>query len=103
MPNIPTEFYAVYRLFSAHAIRRSAPSWGMISDGHCDRSEAIEAIIDSFDDRSQRLGLVPTLENVLAVKVNLSEGTSRDVTEDMLAEMETLVAQRLEERGWAAE
>ena len=95
------DFYAVYRLFPPMVGRPA--DWGMLSDGFDTRDEAIERIINGFDADDDAIGMGPTLATVRVVKINLDEGTSRDVTEDLLREMGSLVASRLHQRGWAAE
>lgn len=89
MTATPTEFYAAYRLFLAHEIRARADAWGMLTDGFSDMSEAIEAITESFKPQHWSLGYeprtTPDLTNTKVVKINLEDGTSRDVTEDVIA------------------
>lgn len=97
----PQEFYTTFRLFPAHGSH--AADWGNLSDGFDTRHEAIERIINGFDADDDLRGIGPTMANVRVVKVDLGEGTSRDVTEDVLREMGSLVASRLHQRGWAAE
>ena len=96
-----TEFYAVYRLFPPMGGRPA--DWGMLSDGFDTRDEAIERVINGFDKADDLIGMGPTLATARVVKIDLDEGTSRDVTEDVLREMGALVAARLHQRGWAAE
>lgn len=96
-----TEFYAAYRLFPPMGGRPA--DWGMLSDGFDTRDEAIERVINGFDKADDLIGMGPTLATVRVVKIDLGEGTSRDVTEDVLREMGSLVAARLHQRGWAAE
>ena len=97
----PSEFYTVLRLYPAKCGHPA--DWGALSDGFDTRDDAIERIIDSFDsDDDARCGMEPSISTVRVVKVDLAEGTSRDVTEDVLREMGSLVAMRLHERGWAA-
>lgn len=97
----PQEFYTTFRLFPA--IGSHASDWGNLSDGFDTRDEAIERIINGFDADDDLRGIGPTLANVRVIKINLDEGTSRDVTEDVLREMGALVARRMSDRGWAAE
>ena len=97
----PTEFYTTLRLFPRHAGRPA--EWGQLSDGFDTRDEAIEQVINGFDASDDAIGMGPTTATVKVIKVNLDEGTARDVTEDILREMGSLVAKRLAERGWAAE
>lgn len=95
------DFYAVYRLFPAMGGQPSG--WGMLSDGFDTRDEAIERIINGFDADDDAIGMGPTMATVRVIKINTDEGTSRDVTEDLLREMGSLVASRLHQRGFAAE
>ena len=97
----PSEFYTTLRLFPAMSAHPA--DWGNLSDGFDTRDEAIERIINGFDGDDDRIGMGPTTATVKVIKINLDEGTSRDVTEDILREMGSLVAKRLAERGWAAE
>lgn len=96
-----TEFYAVYRLFPAMGGQPSG--WGMLSDGFDTRDEAIERVINGFDADDDLIGMGPALHTVRVVKIDLDEGTSRDVSEDVLREMGSLVASRMAARGWAAQ
>lgn len=97
----PSEFYTTLRLFPA--MSGHPADWGNLSDGFDTRDEAIERIINGFDADDDRIGMGPTMATVRVIKVDLAEGTSRDVTEDVLREMGALVAGRLRQRGWAAE
>lgn len=97
----PTEFYTTLRLFPATKMHPA--DWGNLGDGFDSRDEAIERIINGFDADDDAIGMGPTLATVKVVKIDLTEGTARDVTEDVLREIGALVASRLAERGWAAE
>lgn len=99
----PAEFYAVYRYYTAFQLRSTSGAWGAMSDGFPDRAEAVECIINGFDKQDENCGVYADLDTVKAVKIDLAEGTSRDVTEDLIAEAFALGAARLAERGWAAQ
>jgi hypothetical protein len=81
----PTEFFTVLRLFPAQTItsptgehiRTTAGGWGQLTDGLCTEDEAWEAYVEGFRDED-----APTRRNSTVVKIDLSEGTSRDLSED---------------------
>lgn len=72
----PSEFFVVHRLFTGKPF--AAPTWGSLSDGPYDRTEALDCIADSFH------GEEATLDN-LRVWHFQPDVPARDVTEDMIA------------------
>ena len=74
----PTEFYVVHALFTFQRQHQSVTQWGSLSDGPCDREEALDCISDHFRRK------MPTLQN-LRVFLFQSDAPARDVTEDMIA------------------
>lgn len=65
----PTEFYTVLRLFPT--------GFGQLTDALCTEDEAWEAYVEGFRDED-----APTRHNSVVVKIDLAEGTSRDLSED---------------------
>lgn len=79
--NIPTpnEFYVAYHLFRING----QVGWGVISDDFADYSDTRENLLNTrhMDEDTYN----PAHYRV--VRINLEEGTSRDVTEDVLADV----------------
>lgn len=81
----PTEFYTVLRWFPAFPvlaktgeILRSFPAgWGQVTDDLCTEAEAWDAYIEGFKNNP-----APTRNNSMVVKIDLAEGTSRDLSEE---------------------
>lgn len=81
----PTEFYTVLRWFPAFPvlaqtgeILRSFPAgWGQVTDDLCTEAEAWGAYLDGFHNEP-----APTRANSMVVKIDLAEGTSRDLSEE---------------------
>ena len=73
----PTEFYEVKRWFSGLSV---ASRWGNLTDGFNTRDDAWVAFVDGFAGIED-----PTTRNAMVVKIDLADGTSRDVTEDWCA------------------
>ena len=81
----PTEFYTVLRLFPAiqiydkdgSVVRATAAGWGQITDSMATEDEAWGSYVDGFRDED-----APTRANSVVVKIDLAEGTSRDLSED---------------------
>ena len=81
----PTEFYTVLRWFPAFPvlaqtgeILRSFPAgWGQVTDDLCTEDEAWAAYVAAFDGEP-----APTRKNSMVVKIDLAEGTSRDLSEE---------------------
>lgn len=76
----PTEFYTVLRLFPAATYGTQAAGWGQLTDALCTEDEAWEAYVEGF-----RYEDAPTRHNSVVVKIDLAEGTSRDLSEDWAA------------------
>lgn len=84
----PTEFYTVLRLFPATVIRSEtgevlrsiAGGFGQLTDDLCTEDEAWESYVEGFRDED-----APTRHNSVVVKIDLAEGTSRDLSEDWAA------------------
>jgi hypothetical protein len=55
--------------------------WGPVTEGFPTEDEAWSAFCNEFQNEA-----APTTETVLVVKIDLAEGTSRDVTEDWVAD-----------------
>lgn len=83
----PGDFYVVFTLFTHPRNHRETTEWGNLSDGPCTRTEALDAISDHFHKRDMPR---PTLANVRVFHVQ-ADVPARDVTEDMLAEIEAEV------------
>lgn len=81
MPRIPNEYYEAKHYFDLPGNRSG---WGAITDGFADFSEVVGCIIDTrhMDERPYAAA------HYHVALVNLDEGTARDVTEDVLAEIE---------------
>jgi hypothetical protein len=75
----PTEFYTVLRWFPAmHFGTHTTPAgWGQITDSMLTEDEAWEAYVEGFKGED-----APTRHNSVVVKIDLAEGTSRDLSED---------------------
>lgn len=73
-PATVSDYYTVNGFFSH--IRNGG--WGSLTDGFATRSEAVEAVTEASAQ----------INHFSVIHVNLEEGTARDVTADMLAEIE---------------
>lgn len=80
----PTDFYVVHAHFTFLRLGQLVQSWGSLSDGPCDRTEALDCISDHFHPRDMPR---PTLQNVRVFHFP-DDAPARDVTEDILAELE---------------
>lgn len=68
----PTEFYTVLRWFPEFPA-----GWGQVTDDLCTEDEAWAAYLDGFHNEP-----APTRKNSMVVKIDLAEGTSRDLSEE---------------------
>ena len=75
----PNEFYIALRMF--HLTFPSKPGWDHITVGHADREELTQALLDGHDGRKVER------DDYQILLINVDEGTNRDVTEDILAEV----------------
>ena len=81
----PTEFYTVLRWFPAFTVQAHtgeiissfSDGWGQVTDDLCTEDDAWEAYVAGFDGQP-----APTRMNSMVVKIDLSEGTSRDLSEE---------------------
>lgn len=81
----PTEFYTVLRWFPAFPVlaqtgeilRSFQAGWGQVTDDLCTEGEAWAAYLDGFHNKP-----APTRANSMVVKIDLAEGTSRDLSEE---------------------
>lgn len=80
----PSDFYVVHAHFTFLRQDQLVQQWGSLSDGPCDRTEALDCISDHF---SKRDSAKPTLANVRAFHFQ-DDVPARDVTGDILAELE---------------
>jgi hypothetical protein len=80
----PTDFFIVHAHFTFLRQGQPVQQWGSLSDGPCDRIEALDAISDHFHKRDMPR---PTLANVRVFHFQ-ADVPARDVTEDLLAELE---------------
>jgi hypothetical protein len=55
--------------------------FGPITEGFPTRAEAWRTFCNEFENE-----VAPTMETVIVIKIDLAEGTSRDVTEDWVAD-----------------
>lgn len=84
----PTDFYVVHAHFTFLRQGQLVQQWGSLSDGPVGRDEALDAISDHF---SKRDSAKPTLDNVRVFHFQ-ADVPARDVTEDMLADLEAEAA-----------
>ena len=81
----PSDFYIVHALMTCHRNGQTVTEWGSLSDGPYDRTQAMHCVSDHFRRET------PTLQNLCVIHVQ-DDVRARDVTEDMIGEIEAEVA-----------
>lgn len=94
MQTHPQEFFVVHALLTFQRNHRSVTQWGSLSDGPYDRTEALDCISDHFREEA------PTLENLRVFHFQ-DDVPARDVTEDILAEVEARLNPELSDEEYA--
>jgi hypothetical protein len=97
MTAFPSDYYDVFALFTHPRNHGISTAWGNLSDGPVTRDEALECVADYFRGWSQ-----PSTRTVRVMHVQ-ADVPARDVTEDILAELEREMTEEEAAEQWACE
>ncbi len=95
-PKHPTDFYIAHRVFAGVAFPKG-PVWGSLTDGPEYLEDVVEQIIDGMCYYELSDHVAPSLDTVRVWHFQ-DDVPPRDVTEDVLHMVVTLVAERAGER-----
>ena len=87
-PPFPRDFYVAFTLFTFTRLRGEVTEWGNLTDGPHSRTEVLDAISDYFHPKDKPR---PSLANVKVFHFR-DDAPARDVTEDIINELEAEVA-----------